>query len=86
MEKLNSTIRWGHDTLVSIFHFLKLPILTQDFIFMDSEIILMILILLSPPSIPLSLPPSSLPSLPVYMFKGPGNETLYFVMSWVREI
>ena len=53
---------------------------------MDSEIILMILILLSPPSILLSLPPSSLPSLPVYMFKGPGNETLYFVMSWVREI
>lgn len=38
MEKLNSTIRWGHDTLVSIFYYiLRLTVLTWDFIFTDSN-------------------------------------------------
>ena len=38
MEKMNSTIRWGHGILVSIFYyFLKLTVLTQDFIFTDSN-------------------------------------------------
>ena len=38
MEKLNLTIRWGHGTLVSIFYyFLKLTVLTQDFIFTESN-------------------------------------------------
>ena len=38
MEELNSTIRWGHGTLVSIFYyFLKLTVLTQGFILTESN-------------------------------------------------